>query len=1367
MAVVAMTAVFAVIAAVLALGWINRPFMGVLVDHTLTVNAGTPNGQTEWAGREAGLRPGDVLRTVTVGDETYDAERAYSEILPDLDTDQVISVTFDRPANGSETTLTDGSVCDASSTCTTTFTLTSFPVVDLFALFLTPFLSGLITLIIAAATIRAWPSNKSAFIGTITISMIAMYMITIFDAGTTHTISPVWLTSAVLLAGAVIALGISFPNPIPPVAQRPQLIFLPAILSVLGAVGLVTLYLTEEAGNANRAGQLSGVLILVSLAILGALMTFYQRQFASGVRARQQANTIIMGLALALVPAVVWSLSQLLRAISADLALDSFTIELTTPFMIVAAFSVFFAITQTNRYDSDRVLSQGITYSVMLLALIFGYFLLVLGGSLFATDVIAIDNPLILVITIFVVAVLFVPVRTRLQNTIDGIYYKKRYDYQGILEDFGQDLITMTDVDEMIDLFRSKLQATVEPANTLIFLLDRNNGDYIAYGKNGPETDIFFGQDSGVRQLLQNSDTMVYLQPGTPWVPELHIDRPRLQILRVMILAGMPGREELNGFICLTPPKSGENRYTFEELRFINNMIGQLAVSIERAIVITSLESRVDELNVLSSVGQAVNFTIEINDLLELISVQTLRLIPSPYFYIVLLEPSTNQLYFAFFLENDVREPRYEGKKWPIGNDLFSEVITKSQSIQVDNYEQTMKQRNYHFGFENQEAHAWMGVPLISGPSTLGVIALAEADPTKKFTQDQLRIFNNIGSLAATSIEKANLFTEANSRARQLTALNDISRQLVETEGDIEKLLELITQSAVEILNAEAGSLLITTEDGTESLEFRASIGGTGDQLIGTILPKGHGLVGQVAESGKPIISNDASADERWEGEIVAGEFNTASILAVPLIAKNRVVGVLEVINKKDGTIYVEDDTSLLTAFASQAAIAYENARLRQQTGVQLEQRVRELEALERIDRELNQALEIETVADITVTWAIRNSNARAGMLGVLVDNQTTLVIVAQAGYSLDDMPEGTDNRIIPTNKGIVSRVIRTRRPEVQPDVAIDPDYIPSLRNSLSQITVPMMAADEINAILILETDNEPRLNLLDLDWVQRLAEHASIAIANAQLYAELTRAAETKSEFVAFAAHELKNPLTSVKGYASTLRSPMASAMNADQIKEFAGIIQTNADRMQNIIDDLKDIAASDADQLKINLEPINLHNIVIDTLIPYQKQIEEKEQTLVNAVPEDAPLLLADPKRLIQVMTNFISNAHKYSPPEATITISAELIERYISRQTGRNIGPMMLVSISDTGIGMSDEDLNRIFKEDYFRSDNDLARQQKGTGLGMMITQRIIEGHQGEVWVESELGEGSHFKFVIPLAPNEEEEPATTPEPEGASD
>jgi signal transduction histidine kinase len=646
---------------------------------------------------------------------------------------------------------------------------------------------------------------------------------------------------------------------------------------------------------------------------------------------------------------------------------------------------------------------------------------------------------------------------------------------------------------------------------------------------------------------------------------------------------------------------------------------------------------------------------------------------------------------------------------------------------------------------------AWMGVPLIAGARALGVLSMGESDPEKKYAEDQLRIFTNIGALAATSLEKARLFTEANIRARQLTVLNTISRELVESEGNIEELLERITLSAVEILNAEAGSLLLTSQDETY-LEFKTAVGGTGHELVGTTLPAGHGLVGKVADSGEPVIVNDTSQDERWQGEVAEdGQFHTRSVLAVPLIAKGQVIGVLEVINKKDGTPFVEGDTELLTSFAGQAAIAFENARLFEQTDAQLSRRVQELEALEKIDVELNQTLDLFKVAEITIRWAISNSSAEVGVLGIVNEEQSHMQIVASQGYDENDAPEGADENIWPLDRGIVKRVMRTRRADLQPDVTIDPDYVPSLRGGLSQITVPMLSGDDINAIIVLETDQEPRLNLLDQDWVQRLAEHASIAIANAQLYSELLRANESKSEFVGFAAHELKNPLASVKGYADLLRSGMPGGLN-DQQTEFLSIIRSNANRMQTIIDDLRDIAKIDAEQLTISPSPIDFRNVVIETLRPFQQNLDEKEQTLNNNLPENLPAVVGDQMRLIQVMTNLISNAHKYSPPGSEIVIDAEARDNFRDEK-GRQLGAVLDVTVSDNGIGMNEEDQQKLFKVRYFRSSNKAAQDQPGTGLGMMITYNIIQQHRGAIWVESSYGEGTTFHVVLPLANKEE--------------
>jgi signal transduction histidine kinase len=1348
---VLLTAIAAVVFLTNALAWREQPFLGVLLNHTATVNGGKPNSSTSWTGKDAGLRMGDQIETINdlpiANNHTTTLQaQNYNDVLSNLTVGERVTVGFKYDPVAYPTPRQDNIVCaepnaDGTIPCLVSYELMAFPDSDFIAFFLSPYLTGVVVLISTIILIALRPLYVHTFNVTLVLVPMSLAMMSIFSAGTSHHLAWIWVSSMTLTGVSMIMIGLLFPRPVPFFGNS---IFAQMGLLAIGAlcVGFVlNNYASSPRVDTPPVYSLSTAFAIVTTAIFLSLLVAYHRRVAFTRQYYDQTNILILGTVLGLVPAILWIIGRVVGAQS----LLSVTIEISLSFLIVLAFSMIYAVLHRgNKLDTDNMLNQAITYTILLVALGIGYGLLLLSTTLFVTDRIIPNNPLLIVITIFFVSVLFIPVRTRLQSQIDRIYYRERYDYQALLEQFNQKLTSTTGINILITEFRELLDKTIHPVNTLIFLRNSRTGEYVAYGDPVPETDITFNENSGVVHLLNQAEDVVYLEPNKSWPPELHIDKARLGIIRVMVLAGMTGDNILNGFVAISPPRSNRIGYHYEELRFVRNLIGALSIAIERAFAINSLENSVREMEVLSQVSQAVNFTVDTEDLLELLYAQTLKISKSPYFYIVLQDKRTSELYYAFFLEDDERHTQIEGHKWTSGNDLYSDIIRTGQPLRLTNYTAELTKRGYTVKHESADIHAWMGIPLMAGSTILGVMAIGNNDLDAIYSNDQFRTINDIAALAASTLDKSRLFAEATERARQLAALNDISRQLVATEGDIERLLDVVTVSAADILNAEAGSLLLTTEDGSGDLEFHVATGETGQELIGKRLQRGHGLVGRVAETGKPIISNDTTQDSNWQGEVSEG-FRTRSILAVPLIAQDRVIGVLEVINKRDGSIYVDEDVELLTTFAGQAAIAFENARLFQQTDLQLSRRVQELESLERIDRELNRTLDLNSVAEITVRYAISNSNATAGLLVVPDENKSFLRIVAKQGYSPDDNPR--DGTLWSVSDGIISRVLRTRRADLQPYVDMDPDYIPSLSGSLSQITVPMVAGSEISAILVLETNQEPRLNLLDQDWAQRLAEHASIAIENAKLYEQISHANETKSEFIGFAAHELKNPLTSVKGYAETLTSSMVTMMTPDQIKQFAGIIQNNAERMNGIISDLRDIAKDDAGKLTIALEPVELRQVVMDTLISLQKQIDSKNQTVINEIHSNLPPVLGDRSRLTQIMVNFLSNAHKYSPEGAEIRLEAQVVPRYITRR-GKNLGTVMHIRVIDSGIGMSQDTLSRLFTEDYFRSDNKEARSQEGTGLGMIITKRLIEGHNGDVWVESEIGKGSTFHFIVPI-------------------
>ena len=213
-------------------------------------------------------------------------------------------------------------------------------------------------------------------------------------------------------------------------------------------------------------------------------------------------------------------------------------------------------------------------------------------------------------------------------------------------------------------------------------------------------------------------------------------------------------------------------------------------------------------------------------------------------------------------------------------------------------------------------------------------------------------------------------------------------------------------------------------------------------------------------------------------------------------------------------------------------------------------------------------------------------------------------------------------------------------------------------------------------------------------------------------------------------------------------LRKGYIGAVSEKQIHQL-NVILANAERMKVIINDLRDFEAMNNNKLKINVAPMDFRTALTETLQSSIQGIEEKQQTLIQNIPDELPQIMGDKTRLVQILTNFVSNANKYSPERAKIIVQV----RPVQLDKPRYPKSFLEISVTDTGIGMNQEDLDGLFKP-YFRSRNELAREQSGTGLGLAITKSLILSHGGDVWVTSELGKGTTFFFTIPL----EDQPLT---------
>ncbi len=897
------------------------------------------------------------------------------------------------------------------------------------------------------------------------------------------------------------------------------------------------------------------------------------------------------------------------------------------------------------------------------------------------------------------------------------------------------------------------IEASLNPVHLHIFVYDSISQQYAATRANGsPTTELRFGTASGLVQHLQETTASLHLASGDPLPGRLIGDRSKLAVLGSVVYVPLSTQDQLTGWLALGPRRSGDP-YTRDDLSFLESLADQSTLAIARAQVVVDLEHRVNELNVLSRVAQAINFTPSYDDLLELIYAQTNHVIPTRDFSIALFDETRSSLQFAFLLRDNERLFEEEGKPLDQDAGLLPWIAENGSPLRIDDYQAECAARGVQ---PEADFRTWMGVPLHAGASTLGALGIGSRERGLGYSEEQMKILWAIADQAAGAIVKARLYRETEVRARQLGTLNQIAGTLAATL-DINPLMQRILTSALELLDCEAGSLVLVDE-GTGDLTFKVTAGPEASTLAGRRLPPGTGLLGEAIDRGAPLLVQDAREVELGqERQALLGDFEPKSLMIIPLQVKDRIIGALEVWNKRSGVAFNADDQALLAAFAAQAAVAVENARLYTLTDQALAARVEELSVMQRIDRELSVSLDIERAIAITLTWALRHSDADAGLIAML-DDEGQFRVMASQGYPAGFEPD--TEKPPPANLGALEEVVLTGELLIQGDIASDERVRGLHPASRAFVTLPLQRGNQPVGAMLLESVKPNYFNEDRLAFLARLSDHASIAIANAQLYDEVQKANLAKSEFVSFVSHELRTPMTSIKGYADLLAQGNVGPISETQ-SSFLNTIRSNVNRMSSLVSDLTDISRIESGRLALEYEAVDFEGIVDEVVRSVQERVDSKKQHLFIEMEAPLPPAWGDRTRLTQILTNLLSNAHKYTPEEGTIKIA-------VSRKGGEaelaGIPEVLHISVSDTGIGIAKEEKEGIFQK-FFRSEDRAVRESPGTGLGLSICKNLVELQGGQIWFESTHGAGSTFHFTVPVA--EEAVASTTfPQPEGTA-
>jgi two-component system phosphate regulon sensor histidine kinase PhoR len=231
----------------------------------------------------------------------------------------------------------------------------------------------------------------------------------------------------------------------------------------------------------------------------------------------------------------------------------------------------------------------------------------------------------------------------------------------------------------------------------------------------------------------------------------------------------------------------------------------------------------------------------------------------------------------------------------------------------------------------------------------------------------------------------------------------------------------------------------------------------------------------------------------------------------------------------------------------------------------------------------------------------------------------------------------------------------------------------------------------------------------------------------------ELRRLERVRRDFVANVSHEFRTPLTAIQGFAETL---LAGAIDDAQNRvRFLEIILEHARRLARLTEDLLRLSQMDSDRLELEIDEVSVSQIVDSCLATAQHRALENGLKLSVNILENPPSVAGDRRRLAEVLQNLLDNARQYTLPGGEIVLSVEASELEV------------VFTVSDTGIGIPRADQSRIF-ERFYRVDAARSREAGGTGLGLAIAKHLIEAHGGRIWVESEIGKGSHFHFSVPI-------------------
>jgi K+-sensing histidine kinase KdpD/CheY-like chemotaxis protein len=947
----------------------------------------------------------------------------------------------------------------------------------------------------------------------------------------------------------------------------------------------------------------------------------------------------------------------------------------------------------------------------------------------------------------------------------------------GVINSVQEGLANELDMNAIYNLVGDRIQKIFDAQAVIIASFDLpNKTEHFNYAfENGEKIKIETRPVNHLREILISKKHTIHIKTEKEAKEKFDlvaIDETKMpkSLLFVPLLTG----NEIKGYVSIQNVDV-ENAFTDADVRLLETLANSMSVALENARLfdetnrlLKETEQRTAELAVINSVQDGLSRELDMKAIYNLVGDRISKLFNSQTTVIRTFDHNSGVENFQYALEKEVYM-KVEAQPFIWAS---KQLISSKKPINIkEDYVETSKKFGGSGVTTGQPPKSAVFVPMIVGDVVKGSISLQNVDIENAFSDSDLRLLTTLTNSMSVALENARLFDETNrllketeERTAELGVINSVQDGL-SRELDPQLIYNLVGDRLCELF-PETQTLVIRTFDQETNLEHWQYAKEKGEQQIVPPRPLNWNSK-ELIRTKKPLNINENYVEtaKKYGGTGVTAGKPPKSAVFVPMFVGDTVKGSVSLQNVDKENAFSDSNMRLLTTITNSMSVALENARLFNETTHLLadaKQRASELSTVNSISKALASQLNPNELIQFVGDQLRDLFKANIAYLALLNKKTKMIHFPYQFGEEMNPRKIGG---------GLTSKIIMTGEPLlINKDLSIKHEEMGISQMGTpasSYLGVPIPEGDEFIGVLSVQsTEQENRFNENDQRLLTTIASSVGVALRNAQLFEDVEQAKmeaekaskiaekanEAKSAFLSTVSHELRTPLTSVLGFAKIInkrlndkifpivdQSDPKTSKTVNQVNENLQVVISEGERLTHLINDVLDLAKIEAGRMEWSQEKVSLSEVVERAVSATTSLFDQKDIKLIKKIDNNIPDITGDPDKLIQVVINLFSNAVKFTE-NGGVTCKVYQKDNEV------------IVSVTDTGIGIAPEDYGAVFEQFKQVGGDTLTDKPKGTGLGLPICKEIVEHHGGRIWVESKIGKGSTFSFAIPFIPSD---------------